>query len=131
MVTTDQENLANHIAAHHAALSPMARATALAKASEELDGLVEILRAANEQVADDAVEAIRVDLKSLESLTAASLMAASDLFSGEPLTGVGSEEWLLLYKSARAYSEHVAYLTIASRKTSSSIDLSHVFLTRS
>lgn len=108
-LTWTEQDEANHLAAHHAALSPTARATALVKSSEEIDGLVEALKSASKKVDDAAVQELRSNMKALEKLTTASMMAASDMFDGEPLTGVGSDEWLLLYKSARSYSEHVAY----------------------
>lgn len=81
----------------------------LIRQGEKLDALHKHLEQVHSALGDDSLTSLqerREELKALED--AASLLAVS-LESEQPLSGVGSSSWKVLWQSARRFSEEHAY----------------------
>ncbi|HEV7400225.1 MAG TPA: hypothetical protein VGN84_08120 [Solirubrobacterales bacterium] len=64
-----------------------------------------LLTSLDEESLKDAKDA----KQSLEAARTASRLASQGSFEGEPLAGVGSDSWMILWSAARSYSETHAY----------------------
>jgi len=69
--------------------------------------LAEISRL-NDLLGDDSIARIKEDVFAAREYREAARLAATDAFADEPLAGVGSNPWRLMFEHARAYSA-VAY----------------------
>lgn len=92
-----------------AAKDPVGRVKSLRAASDELDVHQKALAQAAQEMTDEKVQTLLKMIGDASSLSKASAVAATELFSGEPLEGVGSAEWTHLFESAREYSCTHAY----------------------
>lgn len=88
---------------------PAKRANELKAKAVRLQNLAATLGTAEAALSSHAAKTFQDLLaQSLEATKAANL-AANDIFGGEPLPGVGSETWRLLWEAARSYSTKEAY----------------------
>lgn len=84
--------------------APKLRALAERSAESALRLAAE-LRSLFEALGPDAVAAERARVEDLRSAREAA-RAAAESFAGEPVPGVGSDAWRLLWQSARSFAEH-------------------------
>jgi energy-coupling factor transporter ATP-binding protein EcfA2 len=86
--------------------------SAAARIQSQVDRLSELARlmdTAEAVVGDVAWQEFQKARDDSSSKRRGADLAASALFSGEPLAGVGAETWHALWEAARAYSETLAY----------------------
>ena len=61
------------------------------------------------KISDSSFEGIKKGLEELETTKKALAIASEDIFSNEPLKGIGENAWKLLYNAAKEYSIQFAY----------------------
>ncbi|MFN4163106.1 MAG: AAA family ATPase [Ferrovibrio sp.] len=88
---------------------PGKRAIALRQMHAQIKAVRELIEQAKNSLTEENIEALRKKKKLSEEAAAASQIAAKELFSSEPLSGVGSSSWRLLYEAAREFSAQEAY----------------------
>ena len=80
----------------------------LSRQAEKLDALCNHLRKLHSVLCDNGLTALQESRDDVETLQeAANVLAQS--FESEPLSGVGSSPWKVLWESARRFSEEQAY----------------------
>lgn len=77
--------------------------------SQKLTNLKEGLETLNEDLSDASFKQIISLNESFKTAEKATKLASKQDFSQEPLKGVGSNEWQLMFDAARKYAENVAY----------------------
>ena len=75
---------------------------------EKLNALSNHIKKLQSTFSDDALDLIRINQKNVETLQKAANQLAQS-FESEPLPGIGSPSWKVLWESARRFSEEKAY----------------------
>ncbi|MFW6106761.1 MAG: AAA family ATPase [bacterium] len=88
---------------------PMRAAAQCGVVRTRLGRTIERVSTIAERLSDGAVEQFRELLADAETKASAAQVAATRLFSDEPLPGIGSETWRVLWDSARGYSTREVY----------------------
>lgn len=88
---------------------PAKRAIALRQLHAQTKTLSDLIDAAAPFLSKSGISALQDMKVGLKTAQQAAALAASKVFAGEPLSGVGSSAWRSLYEAARAYSEQEAY----------------------
>lgn len=108
--TTFTENDQKRLDELAATLSAGAAAVADVNAlSKWIDGLIQEVKEVGSAFADPALEELRKLRASAVAARQAATLAAGELFTDEPLPGVGSDAWRALWAAARNYSVKEAY----------------------
>lgn len=106
--TTDLE--AAFDAASDTVANPGARVTALGVSAAELAKFADSLREAQGATSDENVDLARRTFSDYSTAKAAAELSASEAFAGQPLPGVGTDPWRLLFDAAREFAAHHAYV---------------------
>ncbi|RWG15394.1 MAG: hypothetical protein EOQ55_22505 [Mesorhizobium sp.] len=77
--------------------------------SKWIDGLIQEVKEVGSAFADPSLEELRKLRASAVAARQAATLAAGELFTDEPLPGVGSDAWRALWAAARNYSVKEAY----------------------
>ena len=85
------------------------RALEIRRQAERISAAQKRFATATAYLADEAIIAYRKAHDGYQAAERAAELASSDAFTGEPIKGVGSEEWNVLWKAARAFSESQAH----------------------
>jgi hypothetical protein len=93
----------------HAVADPAARVRDLRKSAATLDLHIEDLTKWGGIVTDDRLLEARALFADAVAAQAAAEATAGEQFSAQPLEGVGSAAWLLLFEAARQFSATLAY----------------------
>jgi len=88
---------------------PRSAAARIQSQEVRLSELARLVDTAEAAVGDKAWQEFRQARADSASKRRTADLAASTLFSGEPLPGVGAETWRALWEAARGYSETLAY----------------------
>lgn len=92
-----------------AAADPVARASTLQAAATDLTKFVSELKAAHQLVSDANIQ-LAIKLRDgAKAAQAAADLSAEELFSAQPLQGIGGESWRMLFEAARNFSTTSAY----------------------
>ena len=89
--------------------SPADKAKDILTKKRHLDGLISAIEVLLEKLSDKSCQQILEFKKDKQDKREAAQVAATKVFSGAPLKGIGSEAWKLLWEYARIYSEEYAY----------------------
>ena len=92
------------------AKNPAAAAKEVRLRSARFRTLDNYIQAAAEAISDHTLSNLAVLVADAEAKAKVAKVAAEKLFAGEPLPGVGGDIWQQLWESARAYSDHLAYV---------------------
>jgi energy-coupling factor transporter ATP-binding protein EcfA2 len=109
---TDAEELHASLVAEEARLratDPAKEKARLQTLASELRAIAARLSALSTAVDEEALKGAKDSKQSLKAARMASRLASQSSFEGEPLSGVGSDSWLVLWNAARSYSETHAY----------------------
>lgn len=96
------------------ATNPLEAASRCKRSSSQLGAYQTRLSAIDEGLSTKAADTLRSAIDGHKMATAASSLAAAEMFASEPLGGVGTDPWQLMYRSAEKY---VASLGEASLQT--------------
>jgi len=88
---------------------PARAARQLTTVKTRIGQVIDRFEALNEAVSEDSALALRNAYQSFRAARQAAEAASTNLFSGEPLPGIGSEAWKMLWEAARAYSQQAAF----------------------
>ena len=91
------------------AQDPKAATRKLAAQNQRLESLVSKLNALEKAISRESIRKLEVLTGDLETKRAAARIASLDLSKDEPLNGVGSNAWKVLWEAARDYSTSEAY----------------------
>ncbi len=105
----DYERTLNQIEKRLAEKDPATRAAALRRRSKIIQELSKDLGSQHSRLSEEkCLEYLNLKLQAEEKRHAADRYAKS-VFSGEPLSGIGSQAWFLLWEAARKFSAEFAY----------------------
>ncbi|EBA04699.1 hypothetical protein RB2150_11456 [Rhodobacteraceae bacterium HTCC2150] len=88
---------------------PKATARRLRAQKARLQTFQDKLRALSEAVSEASAERLKASASDLDSKSEAASLASQNLSREEPLDGVGSKSWRILWEAARAYSIEEAF----------------------
>jgi len=107
ITTQDQDRL--HYLRAATAQDPSQLAAGVRSSRTRLQELLEQVARTEQALSQKSLNALRETKDKAEEASRAAELAASAMFTGEPLPGVGSNVWKRLWDSARAYSIASAY----------------------
>ncbi len=90
-------------------LDPVLRAETARSLAARLVVLASKMQALADAVSAESISRLRRLSEAAEASSRASRQASGDAFDREPLGGVGSDTWRLMYEAAKKYSEELAY----------------------
>ena len=88
---------------------PQKQAIAIRRTKVRVDQQREQLQSNYEAIDSDTVSKLKVAWDTAKTKAEAAKLASTAQFAEEPLTGVGSDAWMEMYKHAREYSVKDAY----------------------
>lgn len=91
------------------ATDPIKAADQLKARIRRLNGLLETIKSATRALSDEAITATQRLFEDFAAKQAAARIAATTLFSDEPLPDIGGAAWRALWDAARRYSDAAAY----------------------
>jgi energy-coupling factor transporter ATP-binding protein EcfA2 len=90
--------------------SPADKAKSLKTQKKHLDDVVRSIESAITSLSDAKCNEILAAKQSARNKRTAAITSAEKIFTGAPLTGVGSDVWIELWEKAKLYSEKHAYI---------------------
>ncbi len=88
---------------------PLKRAEEIRRKKSRLERLSSILVRLRESLGDKSIQALKTRQEAVKSADTAVRLAFEEEFKNEPLAGIGTDPWKLMFESARNYSENEAY----------------------
>jgi len=102
------DNLHRDIAAAEA-LDPKSQAQRIRNLRDSLDVIIDRIVAIEWALSESNANSLQEAISRFLTLESAVVIASKESLGGEPLVGVGSSPWQVLYNAARQYSTQVAY----------------------
>ncbi|MBC8275378.1 MAG: AAA family ATPase [Chloroflexi bacterium] len=91
------------------ALDPKGQAQRLRNLKDTLDVIINNIRGIEQSLSELNADSLREAITNFVTLESAVAIASQESFANEPLAGVGSNVWQVLYNAAREYSTQMAY----------------------